>query len=296
MDLQQMRYVVAVADTLSFTRAAERCRVVQSALSHQIAKLERELGTQLFERSSRSVRLSNAGRAFLPSARQALDAAERAKAEVAAATGEIRGRLAVGAFNALTSIDVPELLAGFHRDHPHVRIALRAYFSEQMVGLVRDGELDLAFLGLPPSHRTPGVSERDLGRDRLAALVRPDHPLAGHTEVDLTLLAGEAFVDFPRGTAARAQSDEAFAAAKLDREVSFEAGGTEFLIRMVRAGFGVGMLPAPFARQFSGLRVIPVRDAPTRMERLIWSASTPSPAAQAFLDRVFAYLSTRSAE
>ncbi|MEV4068036.1 LysR family transcriptional regulator, partial [Nonomuraea dietziae] len=87
MELQQMRYVVAVAETSNFTRAAERCMVVQSALSHQIARLERELGARLFERTSRRVRLTPEGEAFLPAARQALEAAERARAEVAAAAG-----------------------------------------------------------------------------------------------------------------------------------------------------------------------------------------------------------------
>src|SRR5918994_1398598 len=87
MELQQMRYVVAVAETSSFTRAAERCLVVQSALSHQVARLERELGVRLFERTSRRVRLTPAGAAFLPAARQSLEAAERAAAEVAAAVG-----------------------------------------------------------------------------------------------------------------------------------------------------------------------------------------------------------------
>src|SRR5215831_6177672 len=107
MELQQLRYVVAVAEEGGFTRAAERCRVVQSALSHQIARLERELGARLFERTSRRVRLTPAGAAFLPAARQCLDAAERAAAEVAAAVGEIRGRLAVGLIPTVAAVDVP---------------------------------------------------------------------------------------------------------------------------------------------------------------------------------------------
>ncbi|MEW2144905.1 LysR family transcriptional regulator [Micromonospora vinacea] len=96
MEFHQLRYVLAVAEASSFTRAAERCLVVQSALSHQIARLERELGARLFERTSRRVRLTPAGVAFLPAARQCLDASERAAAEVAAAVGEVRGRVTVG--------------------------------------------------------------------------------------------------------------------------------------------------------------------------------------------------------
>src|SRR3954465_13889993 len=102
VELQQMRYVVAIAETSSFTRAAERCLVVQSALSHQIARLERELGARLFERTHRRVRLTPAAAppprvaASPPAPPQCLDAAERAAGEVAAAVGEVRGRLAVG--------------------------------------------------------------------------------------------------------------------------------------------------------------------------------------------------------
>src|SRR5256714_15680355 len=96
VELQQLRYVVAIAETNSFTRAAERCLVVQSALSHQVARLERELGARLFERTSRRVRLTPAGEAFLPAARQCPDAAGRAAADAAAAVVEIRSRLPVG--------------------------------------------------------------------------------------------------------------------------------------------------------------------------------------------------------
>src|SRR3954453_8025852 len=107
MELHQLRYVLAVAETSSFTRAAERCLVVQSALSHQIARLERELGARLFERTSRRVRLTPAGAAFLPAAHQCLDAAQRAAAEVAAAVGQVRGHLRVAVIPVITAVDVP---------------------------------------------------------------------------------------------------------------------------------------------------------------------------------------------
>src|SRR5690625_1962324 len=93
MELQQMRYVVAVAEERSFTRAAQRCFVVQSALSHQIKALENELGVTLFARTSRRVAPTAAGEAFLGAAREALAAADRAVAEAGAATGELRGTL-----------------------------------------------------------------------------------------------------------------------------------------------------------------------------------------------------------
>ncbi|MFI8931653.1 LysR family transcriptional regulator [Streptomyces sp. NPDC053474] len=283
MDLQQMRYVLAVAETASFTRAAERCHVVQSALSHQVARLEKELGARLFERTSRRVRLTAAGEAFLPAARQALEAAERARAEVAAASGEVRGRLTVGAIPTVTAVDLPATLRDYRRRYPQVRISLRAGSSEQLVERVRDGQLDAAFLGVPPDFRPRGVHDRELAHGRHVAVAAPDHPLAAHREVDLRRLADEAFVDFAEGSAARAQSDRAFAAAGLRREVAFEVSGVELMAPMVRQGLGVALLPGAFAAGLHGLRTVLVTDGPVRVERLIWSRSTPTPAASAFL-------------
>ncbi|QIB41831.1 LysR family transcriptional regulator [Streptomyces aureoverticillatus] len=283
MDLQQMRYVVAVAETASFTRAAERCHVVQSALSHQVARLEKELGARLFERTSRRVRLTAAGEAFLPAARQALEAAERARAEVAAASGEIRGRLTVGSIPTVTAVDLPAVLRDYRGRYPQVRISLRAGSSERLVDMVRDGTLDAAFLGVPPGFRIQGVHDRELAHGQHVAVVAPDHPLAAEHEVDLRHLADEAFVDFADGSAARAQSDQAFAAAGLRREVAFEVSGVELMARMVRHGLGVALLPATFAAELHGLRCVPITNGPVRVERLVWSRFTPSPAASAFL-------------
>ncbi|MEV5688429.1 LysR family transcriptional regulator [Streptomyces sp. NPDC052164] len=283
MELQQMRYVVAVAETRNFTRAAKQCLVVQSALSHQVARLEKELGARLFDRSSRHVRLTAAGEAFLPAARQALDAAERARAEVAAAAGEVSGRLAIGAIPTVTAVDVPGALGEFHRRHPKVRIVLRDGASKDLVEGVRTGALDLAFLGVLPDYRPKGVSDHELARGELAAITAADHPLADEDEVDLERLARETFVDFPDGTAARAQSEEAFTAMGLVRDVAYEVTGADFIARLVRKGLGVALLPTAFAEEVPGVRVLRVRDAPERVERLVWSRFRPTPAASAFL-------------
>lgn len=278
-----MRYVLAVAETASFTRAAERCHIVQSALSHQVARLEKELGARLFDRTSRRVRLTTAGEAFLPAARQALEAAERARAEVAAATGEIRGTLTVGSIPTVAAVDLPAVLRDYRLRYPQVRISLRAGSSERFVEQVRDGGVDVAFLGVPPGFRPQGVRDRELGHGRHVAVVVPGHPLAAEEEVDLRRLADEVFVDFAEGSAARAQSDQAFAAAGLRREVAFEVSGVELMVRMVRHGLGIALLPAPFTDELHGVRCVPITDGPVRVEHLVWSRFTPSPPAAAFL-------------
>ena len=284
MELQQLRYVVAVAETTSFTRAAERCLVVQSALSHQVARLERELGARLFDRTSRRVRLTPAGAAFLPAARQCLDAAERAAAEVAAAVGEVRGRLTVGVIPTVAAVDIPAALHAFHQRHPQVRIGLRVGASEQLIEQVKAGAIELAFLGLPVTARPEGVGARRLADDRLVAVVAPGHPLAGEPEVDLARLAAEVFVDLPAGTAGRAQSDLAFAAAGLGRRVAFEVTTVDLMmIRLIRQSLGIALLPSAYAPHLTGVVTVPVRDAPARSEHLIWNRATLTPAATAFL-------------
>ncbi|MFD9032995.1 LysR family transcriptional regulator [Streptomyces sp. NPDC059567] len=283
MELQQMRYVIAVAETSSFTRAAERCLVVQSALSHQIARLERELGARLFDRTSRRVRLTPAGEAFLPAARQAVNAAERAAAEVAAAVGEIRGRLAIGVIPTVAAFDIPAALHAFRRRYPQVRIGLHVGASELLVELVKEGALEIAFLGLPPSARPEGVGSRLLAHDRLVAVVAPGHPLAGETEVDLARLSSEVFVDKPAGTAGRLQSDQAFAAAGVHREVAFEVTDAGFTTRLIHQNLGIALLPSAYTPHLTGVVTVPVSDAPARNEHLIWNRSTLTPGATAFL-------------
>jgi DNA-binding transcriptional LysR family regulator len=283
VDLQQLRYVVAVAELGNFTRAAERCFVVQSALSHQVAKLEQELGARLFHRTSRSVALTPAGAALLPAARECLMAAERARAEVAAATGEIRGRLAVGMIPTSAAVDVPAALRAFHSEHPQVGISLLTAGSDVLAGQVRDGALDVAFLGLAEGVELPDLNSRPLARDPLAALLAPDHRLAARTRIRLEMIAGEEFVDFPAGTSGRVQADRAFLAAGLERTVAFEVTDPFVMARLVTEGLGVALLASAYAARLPGVTVVPVVDTAHRIEHLIWNRLGPTPAADAFI-------------
>ncbi|MGC9541680.1 LysR family transcriptional regulator [Streptomyces sp. UG1] len=288
MDLQQMRYVVAVAETRNFTRAAERCFVVQSSLSHRIAALERELGVKLFARSSRRVEPTSAGVAFVAAARECLAAADRAVADAAAATGVVRGRLAVGVIVTTAAVDVPELLQRYRARYPDVQVVLRSGRSDELTRAVRDGELDIAFLGLPEGERPSGVEALVLDHDEHALVVPAGHRLAGASRVTLREIAEETFVDFAAGTPARAQSDRAFAAAGLVRDVAYEAGVVELISRLVARGLGIALLPSAYVRPLAAddpeLALVRVLDGPHRMEYLVWSRFNPSPATRAMLD------------
>ena len=155
-----MRYAVAVAEAGNFTRAAEQCFVVQSALSHQIKALERELGVELFARTSRKVEPTAAGRAFVDGARRTLAQADRTVADAAAAVGQIRGRLTLGIIPTVTGIDLPDALRRFRDAHPAVVVSLQVGGSDDIVADIRAGAVDIGLLGLPAGDVPEGVRSR----------------------------------------------------------------------------------------------------------------------------------------
>lgn len=281
MELQQMRYAVAVAEEGNFTRAAERCLVVQSALSHQIKALERELGVELFARTSRRVEITIAGEAFIAQARASLAAAERAVAGATAAAGVVRGTLTIGVIPTVTALDVPAVLGAFHRAYPEVRIRLRGGGSDQFIAAIREGTMDLAVLGLSDSTPPAGVATRVLARERLVVVVSQDHPLARRRTLSLEDMAGTPFVDFPERTPGRIQSDLAFLAAGVRRDVAFEAATIDVILGLVRQGIAVALLSPALAAD--DLVAIEVEAGPTRIEYLAWSDFNPSPAVRALL-------------
>lgn len=284
MELQQLRYVVEVAATSSFTRAAERCFVTQSALSHQIAALERELGTRLFVRSSRSVRLSEAGEVFVEHARTALRAAEQAKEDAAAADGVVIGTLRVGVIPTLTAVDLPAVLVAYRAAHPAARVELQVGNSDVLMAELREGLLDIAFLGLREGVEPVGVASRALARHRLVVVLPRKHELTHGGAVGLEDLTGLTFADFPAGTSGRAQSDEAFASAGLQRDVAFEADSATLILGLVSAGLAVTLLaPGTVARAGADVVTAEVRDGPVRVEYLAWDRTAPRTVARAFL-------------
>jgi len=285
VNLKQLEFAVALAEEGNFTRAAERCHVVQSALSHQIAALEQELGTPLFERLPRQVRATAAGEALLVHARQVLVSLRHLRADVAAVSGEVRGLLAIGQISSLTGIDVVAMLAAFQQAHPQVEFQLRVDKSEDLIAQVQSRDLDVALVGLSPSAGLDGVCHQMLQEEDLVAVLAPSHRLARRKRLPLTELQDEALVDFPRGTGARRQTDDAFAAAGLPHTVRFEVNLMELVERFVRHGLAVGIVPALIAEGFEGVVRIPLQPTPTRRVHLVWQR-LPTPAARVFVEAV----------
>ena len=286
MELQQLRYAVAIAEEQSFTRAAQRCFVVQSALSRQIKSLESELGVRLFARTSRKVKVTPAGEAFVKQARLCLQAAERAKASAAAAHGQIRGSLTIGVIPTVTAVDIAAVLGAFRRSYPEVGVHVRTGGSDEFLRRIAAGQLDVGVLGLAEGVTPRSVQTRELSQERLVAVLSEGHRLAGRRRLRLKDLADEPFVDFPEGSSGREQSDLAFDRARLRREVSLEVNTADLLTGLVRQGLGVALVAPSVAREAPGCVCIPVSDGPVRVEYLAWDSFNPSPVAQVFVDSI----------
>jgi DNA-binding transcriptional LysR family regulator len=284
MELRHLEYFVAVADTLSFTKAAKRLHVVQSGVSATVRALERELGSELFSRQPQSVTLTPAGLALLPRAREALNAARAAKDAVDEIRGIVTGTVSVG---TLVSIDVglPAVLAALRARHPAVAVRLRTAFSGSagLARALRDGQLDAAFLSLPVP--PAGLSTRLLASAPLDLYVPSSHPLAGAGRVALARLAEFPFIDSPPGFGNRVIVDDAFAAAGVEREVTLEVADIGTAQSFIRQGLGIGFLIRFLIGDPEGLAAVQIADHELLWRLFIATPATrpPSAAAQAFL-------------
>lgn len=243
MELRHLRYFLAVAEELSFTRAASRLGIAQPPLSQQISKLERELGVRLLERNSRSVALTRAGVALLAEARTLLGRAEEVRRIVqhvaAGETGAVRiGCIASGISGMLVSA-----LRAFRQAYPAVLPLVYEMEATPQLDALTHRTIDIGFVRtLRP---VEGITLTPLNPEPLVAALPEDHPLAASEHVDLAALANERFVAFPR-TAAPDAFDAivgACTAVGFTPDVAYEAPNDHMLVSLVAAGLGVSLVP-----------------------------------------------------
>ncbi|MCU1414897.1 MAG: LysR family transcriptional regulator [Microbacteriaceae bacterium] len=293
METRQLEYFVAVAEELNFTRASQQLFAVQSTVSAGIASLERELGTSLFDRSTKRVALTAAGDALLPEARAAIESIDRVRSAVALTRDGIRGRVRVGIFTNFAFINLARLFADFRRAYPLVDLQLVASASGS-TGLADDvtrGRVDLAFMGLPRADLT-GFLVLPLARSRFDAILPADHRLAARESVTLAELADEQWVDSPAGFGNRIGIERALAAEGLARTVSTQVSDLGEVPLFVAAGLGVAALPRITYLATDGIVAVPIERPMVPWELNAISRADPSPASTALLD----LLSERFAE
>jgi DNA-binding transcriptional LysR family regulator len=258
-------------------------RVAQPAVSQQIRRLERELGEAVFHRGTRSVMLTAAGAALVPHARATLAAAEHAKAAVGALSQLLTGTLTIGFVQAQPDERIAALLGDFHRQHPHVRIAVLENDPGALLTAVATAQVDVAFVGLAESP-PPGVTVELVAAEPLVLAAPVGHPLAERAGVAVTDLRPHGLASLVSGSGLRAVLERECAAAGFTPRIIAETTDLRMLADLVAVGVGVAVLPASVVASRDAVVTIPMAPPIERRIAMAWSASAlPSPAGRAFL-------------
>jgi LysR family hydrogen peroxide-inducible transcriptional activator len=276
LTFRQLEYLVALADTLGFHRAAERTHVSQPALSAQIQQAEAVLGVQLFERNRKRVLLTPAGAEVVDRARRVLREAEDLLAAARQWQDPFQGNWRLGLIPTIAPYLLPEVLPGIHRAHPALRLLLREERTPVLVQELQAGALEAAVLA-----DVPDLGELDrafLAEDPFLLAAPPGHPLARKRKVALADLEHERLLLLEDGHCLRGQA-LAFCAQAGVREADFRASSLATLVQMVATGQGVTLLPslcAPLERSRADLALRPFTSpGPGRRLVLAWRRGSP---------------------
>ncbi|MFG2123474.1 LysR family transcriptional regulator [Streptomyces sp. NPDC048710] len=286
MELRHLSGFVAVAEELHFGRAAERLHIAQSPLSQQIRLLERDLGVTLFERTTRSVRLTAAGQALLEPARHLLAEASAVRRTVQAAhLGEV-GRVTIGFAGASSYSVLPVLTRAVTSELPGIELVLEGQtYAGEALGRIAEGSLDVGFVALPVRR---GISTRVVRMERLMIALPDSHPLAQRVDVSFADLAHEPFVTFPvsRGSAVRDAMVQACHEAGFAPRIVQEAPDSYNLLALVGAGVGLAVVvesARAIRLEHVVFRPLTGDDVPVLPIALGWRTGNPSAALQAVL-------------
>ncbi len=286
MEIHQLRYVCAIADTGSFSRAAEQCKVAQPSLSQQVLKLEEDLGARLFDRLGRGIRLTEAGRAFLPHARSILNQMDAARSSVEDKSADVRGSVTVGIIPTIAPYLMPRFTALFVSQFPQAKLRIVEEKTPTLIERLRNLSVDLAILALPLRHKD--LKTFPLRTEPLFAALPKHHPRAGAKSLAIRDLRGESFVMLRDGHCFRDLSIAACSRARITPSITFESEQFSSLLGMVAAGIGVSIVPQMAIDLNAGCTYLPLSDA--RATRTIVAAvrrgRTLNHVQQAFLAQI----------
>ena len=246
MEMQQLRYVVAVARARNFSRAAEQCHVSQPSLSQQIQKLEDELGERLFDRTKREAKLTPHGEAFLRRAVRILEEAEAATREASDAKDLLRGTLTVGVLPTIAPYLLPDVLTEFTEKYPGVEIIVQEDTTARLLKQVLAYETDLALVSLPISDER--LELQALLTEELRLALPPGHPLTRKRIVKVEDLVGERLIVMKEGHCLGDQVLRFCDRRDVRPQISFRSAQLETIQALVRAGLGLSLIPAMAAQ------------------------------------------------
>ncbi|WP_420381810.1 LysR substrate-binding domain-containing protein [Novosphingobium sp.] len=282
MDLRQLRYFSALADTLNFHRAAEQLHMSQPPLTVAIRKLEEDLGTALFVREPRGVRLTAAGEAALPSARAALAAADAFRDSVRQGAAGLSGRLTIGFIGSAIGQLLPRIISPFRAAFPLVELTLAEMNSVQIVAAIAARRLDLGLVRLPLMDGSL-VEIAVIERDALAVALPAQDPLAGHATLPLSALSGHRFIIYSPVSVLNATIRLACQSAGFTPRIAQEAVQVQTILSLVEAGLGVALIPARSARFATEHVRIVALDQPIPIEMGLAHAADAGPLVRNFV-------------
>lgn len=257
MEIHQLRYFCAVARNGTFTRAAQAERVAQPSLSQQILKLEAELGAKLFDRLSKSARLTSFGTAFLPKAERILRELSEAKTEILEMSGKDKGEVTVGAIPTVAPYLLPPVLSSFSRQHPGIVMNVVEDTTPVLLDRLHAGTVDLVIAALPMDGEE--LVSIKLLRERFFLVVPEAHPLARRKTIRLEEISREnRFLLLKEGHCFRDSTIAACRKSRLDPHVVFESGQFATILGMVSAGMGISAIPNMAVQAARRCKFIPI--------------------------------------
>ena len=287
MELRQLTYFLAAAQTQNFRKAAELCIVAQPALSRQIAALEEELGVELFQRVKQRVVLTSAGQEFATYVRNALDLLQQGQQEMVRFQEGLSGTVLIGSNESLATAFLPTIFATFHQRYPQILLSVHGGNTDEVIALVEQGEVDLGLIFDPMIH-SEIVTVKELFRQPLRLLVSPSHPLAQAPTHTITLerIVTEQIFLLGKRIRLRKVLERIFAQRALNVQPAVEIDSVDGLKELVRLGTGVAFtLPALHPSMEDDLILLPIADLSEEfIFALVYrSVGSMSPAARRFI-------------
>ncbi len=276
MDLQQLRYIIAVNRERHFQKAARRAGISQPTLSLQIQKLEKELGVLLFERSPHRVSLTAAGEKFIPQAQALLESLDKAVVDLKERSNEVAGRIRLAAIPTVGPYLLPGVIQSFSRLAPKVTLEMHDLTTSLLLEYLKDGRVDLGILALPIE--TSGMLFRSLGNESFLLAVARRHPLAKKKQITTKEILAERMLILQEGHCFRNQTLSYCKISAQDPQIVFQGSSLTSVMRLTAAGNGVTLVPRMAAepRQNPDLVFIPfAKPGPSRELGIVWRITTP---------------------
>lgn len=288
MEIRQLQYAVQLAEDRNFSRAAEKLHIAQPSLSQQIAKLEKELGVQLFRRDTSSVQLTNAGTIFVDKAQKVLDMLDQLRSEMDDIAQMRSGKLVIGSLPITGSHILPHVLPVYRARYPNIDIVLIEDTSTNLEMLTAKGQADVSLLSLPLQEKS--LTYQSVINERIRLAVPPQHQLAQQPSgtIDIKALAAEPFIILKRGQGFRQITIDLCERAGFTPNIVFESSNIETVQSLVATGMGVAFVPEMVSRatwsEFTPV-YIDLADQPMRTLVVAYRQGRyVSKAAEAFID------------